>query len=62
MSLRVFVGPEVNDGVLEAVRAGGAEVVSDASQAEAIVWLDHDPSAWCTNRRARECSVFTITH
>jgi hypothetical protein len=22
--------------------------------------LDHDPSAWCTNRRARECSVFTI--
>ena len=45
MSPRVFVGPEVNDGVLEAVRAGGAEVVSDASQAEAIVWLDHDPSA-----------------
>lgn len=22
--------------------------------------LDHDPSAWCTNRRERECSVFTI--
>jgi hypothetical protein len=22
--------------------------------------LDYDPSAWCTNRRARECSVFTI--
>jgi hypothetical protein len=22
--------------------------------------LDHDPSAWCTNRRARECSVYTI--
>lgn len=22
--------------------------------------LDHDPSAWCTNRRAQECSVFTI--
>ena len=22
--------------------------------------LDHDPSAWCTTRRARECSVFTI--
>jgi hypothetical protein len=22
--------------------------------------LDCDPSAWCTNRRARECSVFTI--
>jgi hypothetical protein len=22
--------------------------------------LDHDPSAWCTNRRAGECSVFTI--
>jgi Transposase DDE domain len=22
--------------------------------------LDFDPSAWCTNRRARECSVFTI--
>lgn len=22
--------------------------------------LDHDPSAWCTSRRARECSVFTI--
>lgn len=22
--------------------------------------LDHEPSAWCTNRRARECSVFTI--
>lgn len=22
--------------------------------------LDHDPSAWCANRRARECSVFTI--
>ncbi|MCA1684584.1 MAG: IS4 family transposase [Planctomycetia bacterium] len=21
--------------------------------------LDHDPSAWCTTRRARECSVFT---
>jgi hypothetical protein len=44
MSLRVFVGPRVNDAVLEAVRAGGAEPVSDASQAEAIVWLDHDPS------------------
>jgi hypothetical protein len=24
------------------------------------VQLDYDPSAWCTNRRARECSVFTI--
>jgi len=22
--------------------------------------LDHDPSAWCTNRRARECSAYTI--
>jgi len=22
--------------------------------------LDYDPSAWCTNRRARECSAFTI--
>ena len=22
--------------------------------------LDHDPSAWCTNRRARECSASTI--
>jgi hypothetical protein len=22
--------------------------------------LDFDPSAWCSNRRARECSVFTI--
>lgn len=22
--------------------------------------LDFEPSAWCTNRRARECSVFTI--
>jgi hypothetical protein len=22
--------------------------------------LDFDPSAWCTNRRTRECSVFTI--
>jgi hypothetical protein len=22
--------------------------------------LDFDPSAWCTNRRARECSVFTV--
>jgi hypothetical protein len=22
--------------------------------------LDHDPSAWCTNRRAEECSAFTI--
>ncbi len=22
--------------------------------------LDFDPSAWCTNRRARECSAFTI--
>ncbi len=22
--------------------------------------LDCDPSAWCTTRRARECSVFTI--
>lgn len=22
--------------------------------------LDFDPSAWCTNRRAQECSVFTI--
>ena len=22
--------------------------------------LDYDPSAWCTNRRALECSVFTI--
>ena len=22
--------------------------------------LDYDPSAWCTTRRARECSVFTI--
>jgi hypothetical protein len=22
--------------------------------------LDYDPSAWCTNRRARECSIFTI--
>lgn len=22
--------------------------------------LDHDPSAWCTNRRADECSAFTI--
>lgn len=22
--------------------------------------LDHEPSAWCTTRRARECSVFTI--
>ena len=22
--------------------------------------LDHEPSAWCTNRRAWECSVFTI--
>ncbi len=22
--------------------------------------LDYDPSAWCTNRRERECSVFTI--
>ncbi|RUL83426.1 hypothetical protein [Tautonia sociabilis] len=21
---------------------------------------DYDPSAWCTNRRERECSVFTI--
>jgi D-3-phosphoglycerate dehydrogenase len=45
MSLRVLVGPTVNDGVLEAVRAGGAAPVSDASDAEAIVWLDHDPSA-----------------
>jgi phosphoglycerate dehydrogenase-like enzyme len=44
VSLRVFVGPRVNDGVLEAVRAGGAEPVSDASKAEAIVWLDHDPA------------------
>jgi D-3-phosphoglycerate dehydrogenase len=45
MSLRVFVGPRVNDAVLEAVRAGGASLVDDASEAEAIVWLDHDPSA-----------------
>lgn len=44
MSLRVFVGPRVNGEVLEAVRAGGAEPVSDASEADAIVWLDHDPS------------------
>ena len=22
--------------------------------------LEYDPSAWCTTRRARECSVFTI--
>lgn len=22
--------------------------------------LDYEPSAWCTNRRARECSVYTI--
>jgi hypothetical protein len=22
--------------------------------------LDHDPSAWCTNRRAHECSAYTI--
>jgi hypothetical protein len=22
--------------------------------------IDHDPSAWCTNRRPRECSVYTI--
>jgi hypothetical protein len=22
--------------------------------------LDHDPAAWCTNRRAAECSAFTI--
>jgi hypothetical protein len=22
--------------------------------------MEYDPSAWCTNRRARECSVFTI--
>src|SRR6185295_11170944 len=45
MSLRVFVGPRVNDAVLEAVRAGGASLVDDASEAEAIVWLDHDPAA-----------------
>jgi phosphoglycerate dehydrogenase-like enzyme len=44
MSLRVFVGPEVNDAVLEAVRAGGGEPVSDPARADAVVWLDHDPS------------------
>lgn len=25
-----------------------------------VAKLDYDPSAWCTTRRARECSVFTI--
>jgi D-3-phosphoglycerate dehydrogenase len=34
----------VDDAVLAAVRDGGAEVVDDAAQAEAIVWLEHDPS------------------
>jgi phosphoglycerate dehydrogenase-like enzyme len=42
-ALRVHVGPKVNDAVLEAVRAGGGEPVP-ARDAEAIVWLDHDPS------------------
>ena len=45
VAARVRRPRDPNDGVLEAVRAGGAEAVSDASQAEAIVWLDHDPSA-----------------
>jgi phosphoglycerate dehydrogenase-like enzyme len=43
--LRVFAGPKVTDAVLEAIRAGGAEPVSGAADAEAVVWLDHDPSA-----------------
>jgi phosphoglycerate dehydrogenase-like enzyme len=45
MSLRVFIGPKFSDDVLAAVRAGGGEPVSDAAQADAVVWLDHDPSA-----------------
>jgi phosphoglycerate dehydrogenase-like enzyme len=44
MSLRVFVGPRSNDAVQAAVRDGGAETVGDAGEAEAVVWLDHDPS------------------
>src|SRR5215218_2701618 len=43
-ALRVHVGPKVNDAVLRAVREGGGEPAG-AAEAEAIVWLDHDPSA-----------------
>jgi D-3-phosphoglycerate dehydrogenase len=43
--LRVYVGPRANDAVRAAVRDGGGEVVGDAEAAEAVVWLDHDPSA-----------------
>jgi phosphoglycerate dehydrogenase-like enzyme len=42
--LRVHVGPRADDAVLAAVREGGGEPVSDAGAAEAVVWLDHDPS------------------
>jgi phosphoglycerate dehydrogenase-like enzyme len=42
--VRVHVGPRADDAVRAAVREGGAEVVDDAAQAEAIVWLEHDPS------------------
>ena len=43
--LRVHVGPDPDDAVLQAVREGGGEPVADAAEADAVVWLDHDPSA-----------------
>jgi phosphoglycerate dehydrogenase-like enzyme len=43
-TLRVHVGPDATPGALEAVRAAGAEVAEDPGQADAIVWLGHDPA------------------
>jgi D-3-phosphoglycerate dehydrogenase len=40
----VFVGPRCDDEVLTAVREGGGEPVQDPAEAEAFVWLDHNPS------------------
>jgi len=42
--MRVFVGPRAGDEVLAAVREGGASIAADAAEADAIVWLGHDPS------------------
>jgi D-3-phosphoglycerate dehydrogenase len=42
--VKVFAGPRATDAVLAAIRDGGAEPVRDAARADAIVWLDHDPS------------------
>lgn len=38
-ALRVFVGPDPEPEILDAVRAGGAAVAATAGDADAIVWL-----------------------